>query len=122
MVRRAALEQVGPFDAARFPWSGGPAEWTVRSWKAGWRYRVVNRRNRILVHHQHRSILDQAPGERAPEATFRMPVRFEDLLREAGIEPRYPSLLRRAAERVWKGARNWRRFYAAPPGAASTAY
>lgn len=115
LVRREALEAIGPFDAERFPWSGGPAHWTVRAWKAGWTYRVVSRRDRLLVHHQHRSIEDQDAAGRRPPETFRMPVSFETLLREEGVEARAVSPPRRWLDRRFRAVRDFRRAYAAPP-------
>src|SRR5262249_36823849 len=60
MVRHDVMRDLGYFDAARFPWSGAPPLWMIRAWKSGWRYRVVPRCHRLLVHHRHRSIADQA--------------------------------------------------------------
>jgi GT2 family glycosyltransferase len=114
MVRHAAMREVGYFDAERFPWSGAPPVWTIRAWKAGWRYRVVNRRDRLIVHHRHRSIADQSPGEQRPPETFKMPLSFEQMLGEEGIEPRFPSAARRLLERHCRGLRDRGRFYAAP--------
>jgi GT2 family glycosyltransferase len=115
LARREALEEVGPFDAARFPWSGGPALWTIRAWKAGWSYRVVHRRDRLLVHHQHRSIEDQDAAARRSPAAFRMPVSFEALLREEGVAMTRPTPPRRLLERHFRPARRIGRFYAAGP-------
>jgi GT2 family glycosyltransferase len=114
MVRHPVMRALGYFDAARFPWSGAPAMWTIRAWKAGWTYRVANRKDRLVLHHQHRSIEDQDPGARRPPEAFRMPVRFEAMLAQEGIEPRLPALPRRLLDAHFRPARSFRRFYASP--------
>ena len=114
-ARHEVMRDLGYFDAQRFPWSGAPPHWTIRAWKAGWRYRVVHRRDRLVLHHGHRSIADQSPGEQRPPETFKMPVSFEQLLREEGLEPEYPAPLRRLLERYSRPLRDLGRCYAAPP-------
>jgi len=114
MARHEVMRSLGTFDAGRFPWSGGPPWWTIRAWKAGWIYRVVNRRDRLVLHHGHRSIEDANPGERRSPEAFRMPVSFEAMMREQGLEPQFPSRARRFLNRRFLALRDWRRFYAAP--------
>jgi GT2 family glycosyltransferase len=83
-VRRDAWDEVGPFDAERFPWNGAPYDWCARAFAKGWIYRRCENAPPLLVHHGHKSV--EATGRQMPWR----PVDVEDMTRRAGLEPTRP--------------------------------
>jgi GT2 family glycosyltransferase len=109
MFRRKMIEELGPMDAARFPMGGGPSHYAIRAFKAGWIYKALHRKDKILIHHGDKS------REDADAKSFRKVARpdYLALLKEEGIAPEYPSALRRRLDRHVAAVRNFGRFFAA---------
>lgn len=109
MFRRRMVEELGPMDADRFPMGGGPSHYAIRAFKAGWIYKALHPKDKILLHHGKKS------REDTPGNAFKKIARpdYVALLKEEGIAPKYPSALRRSLDRRFPAIRNFRRFYSA---------
>jgi GT2 family glycosyltransferase len=110
MFRRRMVEELGFMDADRFPMGGGAVLYAIRAYNAGWIYKALHPKDKILVHHRKKS------REDAPEAWHRKapPLDYLGLLKEECILPEYPSAFRRFLERRFAATRNYGRFYYAP--------
>jgi GT2 family glycosyltransferase len=109
MFRRKMVEELGPMDAERFPMGGGPSHYAIRAFKAGWIYKALHSKDKILIHHGKKS-RDDAQGN-AWKKIARPD--YIALLKEEGIAPEYPSTFRRSLDQRFPAIRNHRRFYAA---------
>lgn len=86
-VRRDVWDDVGPFDAERYPWNGSPYDWCARAWGKGWIFRRCPNDPPFLVHHGHKSV--EASGKEMPWD----PVDVEDMIVRAGLVPTRPHRL-----------------------------
>jgi GT2 family glycosyltransferase len=109
MFRRKMIGQLGLMDAERFPMGGGPSHYAIRAFKAGWIYKALHPKDKILVHHGKKSREDR---QGQPYRKIARPD-FVALLEEEGIAPEYPSALRRSLDRRFSAIRNFGRFYSA---------
>jgi GT2 family glycosyltransferase len=109
MFRRTMFEGLGPMDAERFPMAGAPSLYAIRAFKAGWIYKALHPKDKILIHHGDKSREDTSAQsyKKKPRASH------VDLLIEEGIAPEYPTKLRRSLDRRFAAIRNFGRFYAA---------
>jgi GT2 family glycosyltransferase len=110
LLRRKLYLDLGPFDCQRFPMSGAPSHYAIHAFKAGWIYKALHPKDKILVHHGDKSREDAAdtPFQKTPRPDY------ETLLKEEDITPEYPSKLRRSLDRRFAAVRNFGRFYSAP--------
>lgn len=115
MVRHALMREVGPLDAERFPWSGAPALWCARAWKAGWRYRVVNPKDRLLHHVVGASRREYGAEDRLPAGVFRAVPSLCDIMLECRIAARPVRHPRRQLDRTFAWVRYFGRSIIAPP-------
>jgi GT2 family glycosyltransferase len=110
LFRRRMLQELGPMDCERFPMSGAPSHYAIRAYKAGWIYKALHPKDKILIHH----------GDKSREDAHGAPIRKKTprpdhlaLLKEAGISPEYPWRLRQSLDRRFASIRNFGRFYSA---------
>lgn len=111
MIRREVIESIGYLDAERFPMGGAPQLFTIKAFKAGWSYKRVHQKSRLIVHHKAKS-RDEIEGEK-PWKPGRP--NFEQLMREEGMEPVIaPPLVRYLRRRLYRQYVRTRFFYAPP--------
>jgi len=115
MVRHALMREIGLLDAERFPWAGAPALWCARAWKAGWRYRVVNPKDRLLHHSIGASRREYRSDDRLPAGVFRAVPSLCDIMLECRIDARPVRHPRRQLDRTFAWIRYFGRSMLAPP-------
>jgi GT2 family glycosyltransferase len=110
LLRREMVTQLGRMDCDRFPMGGGPEFYAIRAYKAGWTYKVLHPKDKIVIHHEAKSRqdIDSEPYTKKPRPSY------VALLHEVGIVPQYPTKLRRSLDRRFRWIRNYARFYDAP--------
>lgn len=110
LLRHEMVAQLGLMDCDRFPMGGGPEFYAIRAYKAGWIYKVLHPKDKIVIHHEAKSRqdVDNEPYTKKPRPSY------VALLHEVGIVPQYPTKLRRSLDRRFRRIRNYARFYNAP--------